>query len=183
MNTSLKTGLWAFGGTLIGNVITLLVFKQQSARFFTPEWWDNWTAIYRVWFIFILTGVVPAQCSQKRALLKTQKRDIDMPVKTALLPKLAVATTSLGVIISTLLSVAVAAGIVEVAWNAKRIPQATLGGLVPFCVVGLLISCGSWFQHRDKQSLIAIVLGLLAVTASLGAFLLIVMTSIAGHPA
>ena len=58
MNKPLRIGIWAFGGTIVGNLIMLLMYNQPSARFFTGEWWQNWTAVYTVWLIFIVIGVV-----------------------------------------------------------------------------------------------------------------------------
>jgi hypothetical protein len=56
-NTQIRTGVWGLGGTLIGNLVTLLVFKKQSARFFTADWWESWTAIYLVWVVFLIIGL------------------------------------------------------------------------------------------------------------------------------
>ena len=58
MNKTLRFGLCAFAGTLFGNFVTMLVFEWPSARFFTPEWLQNWTMIYIVWLIFIAIGLV-----------------------------------------------------------------------------------------------------------------------------
>ncbi len=58
MNKTMKIGLCAFAGTFAGNLFMLLVYDWPSARFFTDEWWQDWTAIYAVWIIFIVIGVI-----------------------------------------------------------------------------------------------------------------------------
>ena len=98
------------------------------------------------------------------------------------LPRVAVALTLIGLAISAILAALVGADVIRVAWNAKLLPWLTLAGLVPFCVVGLVVSCSSYYLHRDIRSVIAIVLGVIATAASISAFFLIVFTSIARHP-
>jgi len=99
-----------------------------------------------------------------------------------LLPQVALVLTSIGLAVSAILAVLVGADVISVAWNAKLLPWITLAGLVPFCVIGLVVSCSSCYLHRDMRSVTAIVLGLIATAASIGAFFLIVLTSIARHP-
>ena len=99
------------------------------------------------------------------------------------LSRLAVVLTSFGLAISAILAVFVAADVIDVPWNAKLLPWITLVGLVPFCAIALVVSCLSWYLHRDSRSVTAIVLGVLATATAIGTFLLIVFTSIARHPA
>ena len=99
------------------------------------------------------------------------------------LSRLAVVLTSFGLAVSAILAVFVATDVIGVAWNAKLLPWITLVGLVPFCAITLVVSCFSWYRHRDNWSVTAIVLGVLATATAIGTFLLIVLTSIARHPA
>ena len=102
--------------------------------------------------------------------------------KADLLPRVALALTSVGLSIAAILAALVGADVINVTWNAKILPWITLAGLVPFCVIALVVSCSSCYLHRDMRSVTAIVLGLIAAAASIGAFFLIVLTSIARHP-
>lgn len=98
------------------------------------------------------------------------------------LPLIALSMTAVGLVTSIVLAILVILGIVDVPFDAEVLPWAAFAGLLPFCVGSLIVACVSWFRHRDGRSIGAIVLGLFAVAAALGALFVIVATGIANHP-
>jgi hypothetical protein len=98
------------------------------------------------------------------------------------LPVVALTLTSCGLGMGVLLAVLVERDFIDVPWDAKVLPLLVLLGLVPFSMIGLVVSGVSWYRHRDWRSVISTVLGLLAIVAALVALLVIVGAALAGHP-
>ena len=99
-----------------------------------------------------------------------------------ILPRVALWMTALGLAISMALAAGVGMSVIHVAWNAELLPRATLFGLVPFSVAGLIVSIVAWRRHRTTRTVVAIVMGVAAVLAAVVAWLTIIGTAIAAHP-
>ena len=100
----------------------------------------------------------------------------------AWLPIVALTLTSGGLGIAVLLAVLVETDFIDVPWDARVLPLLALFGLVPFSIIGLVVSCYSWYRYRDRRSVTSAALGVLAIAASLAAVLVIIGTALAGHP-
>ena len=98
------------------------------------------------------------------------------------LPVVALGMAAVGLVISLLLALLVGLGVIPVPWDATVLPGATLAGLMPFCAISFLVACVSLSIHRDARSIVAVLIALVAVVASLGASFLIIGTAIANHP-
>jgi hypothetical protein len=98
------------------------------------------------------------------------------------LPLFALGMTAFGLASSVLLGVLVLVGIIPVPWDAVVLPRVVLGGVVPLCTISFIVSGISLCLHRNVTSCAAVILGLLAIVAALGALFVIVATGIANHP-
>lgn len=94
----------------------------------------------------------------------------------------ALSMTVTGVLFAGSLTLLVALRVVAVPWNAVVLPRIAFAGLLPFCILGLVASSVSLCRHRDIRSLIAVVLGILAVATAIGCAFAIIVTGIAQHP-
>ncbi|MGI9516974.1 MAG: hypothetical protein ACR2NP_08020 [Pirellulaceae bacterium] len=90
--------------------------------------------------------------------------------------------TSMGLLMSLLLAGLVMNGVVDVPWDSKRLPLVMIVVLIPYCIIGFVISCISFYLRRDMRSIIAITLGVLAASASIVALIVINVAAVAAHP-
>ena len=103
-------------------------------------------------------------------------------MKSKKLPKIGLGISASGLGISVTLFLLVFLEIVPVEWDAEALPNCTMFLVVPFCIVGLVVSIVSAIVHRDLLSVLGIVLGFLATIASLLALLAIGIAAAARHP-
>ena len=98
-------------------------------------------------------------------------------LKSKKLPKigLGISASGLGISVTLFLFLFLGTLPVPVTWDAETLPRCTMFLLVPFCVVGLIVSIVSVVVHRDLLSVLGIVLGLLATIASLLALSLVMV--------
>ncbi len=103
-------------------------------------------------------------------------------MKSKKLPKIGLGISASGLGISVTLLLLVFLEIVPVTWDAEALPNCTMFLVVPFCIVGLVVSIVSAIVHRDRLSVLGIVLGFLATIASLLALGLIILLAVGRHP-
>lgn len=98
------------------------------------------------------------------------------------LSRLSCLLSSLALCISLLIAILAFVGVIEVPWDSQFWPAATAFGLVPLCVVSVVVSLVSLLKNRDGLSVLGLVLGGVAVGVSILATLLVIVIGIANHP-
>ena len=55
-NTFAFVGIVGLGVHIVINLVALLLFKKESAEFFSEQWWSSWFPGFIVWFVFLIVG-------------------------------------------------------------------------------------------------------------------------------
>ena len=98
------------------------------------------------------------------------------------LPPAACLLSLLGLSFGLMISILATIGVIEVPWDSLLWPAVTAFALVPFCVVAMIVSIVSLLVHRDGLSLLALVLGFVAVGISILTTLLMLVVAAANNP-
>lgn len=59
-----RIGLIGLAGTIVLNLVALLILKKTSAEYFSDEWWSDWFPSYIVWLVLTTIGLA-GYCWQK----------------------------------------------------------------------------------------------------------------------
>lgn len=98
------------------------------------------------------------------------------------LSRLSCLLSAIALCISLIIAIMAFVGIIEVPWDSTFWPATTTFGLVPLCVISVIVSLVSLFKHRDGLSVLGLVLGVAAVGVAVLATLLVIVIGIANNP-
>lgn len=112
----------------------------------------------------------------------TSAMDQDHLQRSGTLPTIALAMSASGLGACVSLMFLIWMGFISVPWDAVFLPWVTCAGLLPFCILALVVSCVSRARYRDGRSTVSIIVGVFAVVAALAASGLVMLAAIANHP-
>lgn len=98
------------------------------------------------------------------------------------LPNISCLLSSLGLSLGLILAILVAIEVVEVPYDSTFWPAVSALGLVPFCIIAMVVAFASLLKNRDAISLLALVLGIVAVGVAILATLLVLVIIAANNP-
>ena len=90
--------------------------------------------------------------------------------------------SSLGLAVGLILAILVVINVVEIPFDSTVWPAVSALGLVPFCIVAMVVAFISLLKNRDAISLLALVLGIVAVVVAILATLLVLVMMAANNP-
>ena len=108
--------------------------------------------------------------------------EVAPPQKQSSLPLVCCTMSLVLMLISVILSLLVLVQIIPIQWDSVVVPGFTVFVLVPGSLFALVLSGASLIRHRDKRSLLAVIVGLAAFAASLCDAFIVVGTAIAANP-
>ena len=90
--------------------------------------------------------------------------------------------SSLGLALGLNLAILVAIEVVEVPYDSTLWPAVSALGLVPYCIVAMVVAFVSLLKNRDAISLLALVLGIVAVGVAILTTLLVLAMLAVNNP-
>jgi len=90
--------------------------------------------------------------------------------------------SALGLCAGLVISILATIGVIEVPWNSMVLPAAGAFGLVPLCLIALVISLVALLKERSGLSVLAVVLGLAALCVSILTTMLLFVAGAASNP-
>ena len=90
--------------------------------------------------------------------------------------------SALALCVGLLISILATIGVIEVPWDSMVLPATAAFGLVPLCLVALVISFVALLKERDGLSILAVVLGLAALCVSILTTMLLFVAGAASNP-
>ena len=98
------------------------------------------------------------------------------------LPPAACLLSGLGLCLGLIISILATIDVIEIPWDSTFWPALSAFGLVPLCVAAMIVSFTSLLRHRDGWSVLALVLGVIAVGVSILTTMLLLVIGVANNP-
>ena len=90
--------------------------------------------------------------------------------------------SALGLCLGLIISILATIDVIQVPWDSTFWPAMSAFGLVPLCVLAMIVAFTSLLLHRDGWSVLALVLGVIAVGVSILTTMLILVIGVANNP-